>query len=467
MLNRRQALLAAGCALIPGGCRQAGEGALPSQALWTQNGQLNDNGRTAMALMQTADRHGLRPEDYMASLDSGLGQDFERQLTQTFLRFANDVRTPHPELYIVDPLVEPMRLTASSLRELVRSGGPDAAVWRGDAYEQLADRLVQWRREWRGLPHVPLGDGPVVRAGERSARVVLLKERLALVDGTDRLDTKTSERLRDFQTWHGLPVTGALDRATATALDRDPEAIERAIVQNLRRLAVLPAEPHPRSVMVNIATAELAAMEKDQVALTMKVVVGKPSMPTPLIAGALRFMVVHPYWNLPQDLVRLNIVPLALSGGDRALAAGGYELLKDFSANPQVLSAAQVDWRAVARGEARVRVRQKPGPNNMMGKAKFMLPNDLGIYLHDTPHKSLFSSQSRTFSAGCVRLEDAEAFTRWLVSQNLSDLGDGTPEQPVPLHRPVPVYLLYQTVTARDGGGLSFGPDPYGLDLPA
>lgn len=117
---------------------------------------------------------------------------------------------------------------------------------------------------------------------------------------------------------------------------------------------------------------------------------------------------------------------------------------------------------AVAAGETRLRVRQSPGPSNMMGQAKFVFPNTLGIYLHDTPDKDLFRETERQFSAGCIRVEDAAWLGRWLTGIELAALRTGDPEQKAALANPVPIYLLYLTVRPRQNGGLSFGPDPYG-----
>ena len=49
-----------------------------------------------------------------------------------------------------------------------------------------------------------------------------------------------------------------------------------------------------------------------------------------------------------------------------------------------------------------------------MGNMKFEMPNDYGIYLHDTPHKELFAENERWLSNGCVRLEDYRRFATWV-----------------------------------------------------
>jgi murein L,D-transpeptidase YcbB/YkuD len=96
-----------------------------------------------------------------------------------------------------------------------------------------------------------------------------------------------------------------------------------------------------------------------------------------------------------------------------------------------------------------------------MGAMKFEMPNDYGIYLHDTPHKELFAEKNRHLSNGCIRLQDYKRFASWVFG--------GVPqpstsrEQTFPLPQPVPVFITYLTASAR-GNGVVFRPDPYGWD---
>ena len=99
------------------------------------------------------------------------------------------------------------------------------------------------------------------------------------------------------------------------------------------------------------------------------------------------------------------------------------EVLSDWSERARPLDPRRVDWRAVAAGRRLVNMRQLPGPQNMMGRVKFMLPNDLGVYLHDTPHRDLFTRTDRRESSGCVRLEDAQRLGRWLFGIEPGTIG--------------------------------------------
>jgi murein L,D-transpeptidase YcbB/YkuD len=134
----------------------------------------------------------------------------------------------------------------------------------------------------------------------------------------------------------------------------------------------------------------------------------------------------------------------------------------DWTDNAKAVDPATVDWRAVANGSKELPVRQLPGRDNAMGKMKFMLPNDLGIYLHDTPEKNLFAKADRRFSSGCVRVEDAARLAKWLFGRPLTVKPGGT-ETRVDMPEPVPVYITYLTA-APEGKTIAFRSDVYGRD---
>ena len=193
----------------------------------------------------------------------------------------------------------------------------------------------------------------------------------------------------------------------------------------------------------------------------MRVIVGKPGMPTPVMAGLIRYAVLNPYWNLPPDLIRKRARNV-LRRGTRAIAAEQLQILSDWSPRARTLSPGQVDWRAVAAGRRYVNLRQRPGPGNMMGRIKFMMPNDLGVYLHDSPLRHFFARDDRRISSGCVRVEDASRLARWLFDGR-PPRPSGTAEQRVDLPEAVPVYIAYFTALPTRGG-IVFQPDRYGRD---
>jgi L,D-transpeptidase YcbB len=107
-------------------------------------------------------------------------------------------------------------------------------------------------------------------------------------------------------------------------------------------------------------------------------------------------------------------------------------------------------------------VRQLPGPANALGKVKFTFPNTYGVYLHDTPDKQLLTEETRLFSGGCIRLEDADRFGEWLFGRTLKATSKD-PEIEVRLERPVPIYVTYLTAVPS-GSTITYFDDVYGWD---
>jgi murein L,D-transpeptidase YcbB/YkuD len=203
--------------------------------------------------------------------------------------------------------------------------------------------------------------------------------------------------------------------------------------------------------------------EDGQVRDSMRIIVGKPNRTdqTPLIASTISYATFKPYWHVPPSLVRKLTASNVLRKGFGYLRSRGYQVVSGYTADPQIIPPQSVDWKAVAAGREEARVRQLPGPANSMGDMKFSFPNSSAIYLHDTPLKSLFDKPQRTLSAGCIRLEDAPRFVRWLLRGEPQPSGE--PEQHVQLPAGVPIYVTY--LTARvEGDQLTFVDDVYGLD---
>ena len=203
-----------------------------------------------------------------------------------------------------------------------------------------------------------------------------------------------------------------------------------------------------RYVLVDAASARLFMIENGRVRDTMRVIVGKPAHATPALRSELNYATLNPYWNVPFDLAQSLIAPRVIKDGKTYLTDRGYEVLSGFGADATQISPDTVDWPAVAAGKAKVYVRQRPGAANSMGQMKFSLADANGIFLHDTPKKELFAQAERALSNGCVRLEDAPRFARWLLGED-PPLKTAAPEQQILLPSPVPVAIAYLDATAQ------------------
>lgn len=233
------------------------------------------------------------------------------------------------------------------------------------------------------------------------------------------------------------------------------------LLSNLERARALPSAG--RFVLVDIGSAMLTMYENGQPVDQMKVVVGTPELPTPMIASIIHYVTLNPYWNVPPNLIKKTVAPSALKGGDGYLKPRGYEVMSGWGPDATVLPAKDVDWKAVIDNPESIRIRQKPGPGNSMGRLKVPFPSGQDIYLHDTPARDKFAHEDRHLSNGCIRLEDAKRFARWLIGSEPAMSGKD-PEQFVQLGKGVPVYLTYLTAEVGADGKLAMRNDVYGWD---
>ncbi|WP_245612159.1 L,D-transpeptidase family protein [Sphingomonas changbaiensis] len=444
--------------------------------LWVKDGAISPAADRLIAYLESADLDGLEPRNYdvrdvRGAVDrarDGSPEALARAelaLSEAFARYVRDVRrAPNAKIRYLDEELVPQKLSeADALRGASLATDIDSYMmqmgWMDPAYAGLRGALADRRARWNRLPPVDISDGPMLKAGAKGERVRLLRDRLGLAPG-DRFDKALAAAVTDFQAAHGLKPDGVAGAGTIAALNRSPTFYDRVLALNLDRARVLPG-PDVRHITVNTAAQQLVYYDHGTEEGRMKVVVGKPSEQTPLLAGMVRYAILNPYWNVPPDLVQHKAASGVFSGA--TLQKAGFEALSDWSARPQLLDPEAIDWKAVASGAEQLRVRQLPGPSNAMGKVKFMFPNDLGIYLHDTPERALFDKNPRYFSSGCVRLEDAQRLGEWLFGKPLVAESDA-PEQNVALPRPVPVYLTYLTAQAGDNGRVMYLDDAYGRD---
>lgn len=235
------------------------------------------------------------------------------------------------------------------------------------------------------------------------------------------------------------------------------------LAANMERARALPAALGDRYLLVNVPSARLWAFDHGRAQESMEVVAGERTDQTPVMAAQIRWAVLNPYWNVPPDLAQKRFAPKVLQSGPQVLAAEHYQVMSDWSENATPVDPMMVDWISVETGQTKIRMRQLPGPWNVMGDIKFMLPNRLGVYLHDTSEKQLFAKQSRFFSAGCVRLQQPGLLARWLFGRAMTPPPGGPAEQRVDLAKPVPVYLTYFTALPT-ANGMIYPADVYGRD---
>jgi murein L,D-transpeptidase YcbB/YkuD len=325
-----------------------------------------------------------------------------------------------------------------------------------------------------GWPRVP--PGPELRVGAAGERVAVLRGRLAAGGDLavawaagERFDAIVDSAVRRLQQRHGLAPDGVVGATTLDVLNRPVDAVIRQLEMNLERWRWLPRGLEPPYVLVNIPAFQLLLVDHDGVTLR-RVVLGRPDWPTPLLAGAITHVILAPTWTVPPEIARQEVIP-AVRADSGYLSRLGIDVFADTGPLTRPLDPALVDWAAAtADSGPRVRLVQRSGPANPLGRVKFLFDNPLAIYLHDTPATELFAGDRRALSHGCVRVDGAMELAQQLLhdvpgwdASRLAEAAAGVTRSVRPAH-PVPIHLVYFTAWVGGDGALQLREDVYGWD---
>jgi murein L,D-transpeptidase YcbB/YkuD len=444
---------------------------------WSQNGQPTGQARAVIALFVGAFDKGLDPADYALASTKEEAR-FDVAITAAAMRYASDLHDGRldPRTIGFDLNVNARRLYLPALIAAVSQSNNPAALFaavepRSDEYRGLLAALATYRRiavASEGEAALPVVDK--LKAGEAYAALPQLATALrrfgdlaadANVNGSV-YDGAMVEAVKRFQSRHGLAADGVVSKKTFAELNvpasRRVAQLEWAVERS--RWA---ASDGP-SIVVNIPEFRLRATDGADT-LSMRVVVGKASgHQTPVLEGDVRTVVFRPYWSVPTNIQRNEILP-KLERDANWLDKHGYEIVDE---NGQSLGTT-VDTAIIDQLRTlRYRIRQKPGASNALGLVKFVFPNQSDVYLHSTPEQSLFGRTRRDFSHGCVRVEDPVALAAWALRQSQDKvraaIGGDEDDQYVRLERSVRVMLVYSTASIGENGDVRFFADIYGHD---
>ncbi len=349
-------------------------------------------------------------------------------------------------------------------------------------YSTLRAELTSYRSlaARGGWPSIPAG--PALKPGMRDARVPIVRARLAATgdlpparrsgasDTSRVFDTALADAVRAFQRRHLLADDGTLGAGTVAAMNVPIRARVDQIRVNLERARWILHDLPDSFVIVNVAAFKTYLVAKGQAVWSARCQVGKEARQTPIFRDDMRYVVFNPTWTVPPGILAKDILP-SLQRGD--LGVLKRKRLKIIDRQGRVVSPGSVRWSQVRAASCPYTFRQDAGPDNALGRVKFMFPNRYSVYLHDTPSRDLFESPSRAFSSGCIRVErPLELAERVLKDPKWSAAAigrtiDGGKTVTVNLRRPLPVLLLYWTAfPSGEGRRVGFARDIYGRDPP-
>jgi murein L,D-transpeptidase YcbB/YkuD len=277
------------------------------------------------------------------------------------------------------------------------------------------------------------------------------------------------DAVKHFQSRHGLAETGVIDRFTWLQLETPFSARVRQMELTLERWRWVPQKFSRPPIVVNLPEFRLRAVDAAfRVELQMKVIAGRAYRhQTPVFASDMRYLIFHPYWNVPPGITRKELVP-KITMDNSYLAKNGYEVMDEKGG----VVNSPVDAQMLLRlRSGKWWIRQVPGPKNALGLVKFIFPNSHDVYLHGTPAQALFSRSRRDFSHGCIRVENPFELAEWVLQdrpewtpERIQAAMDGDKPLQVSLKQPIPVLIVYGTAVVRENGDVCFFEDIYGHD---
>ena len=460
------------------------------ELLWLASSRAN----ALISRLKNAEADGLDPNDYpskqLATISAtGPSADkrglaiIELYFSSAFLEYASDLKVGRFLPSKVDPnfFIESRTIDQqAALKDLAQTDSIDRFfdAWQppGQRYAALRTVLAKYRAlaAKGGWNTIPLGES--IKPGMSDPRIPAIRTRLSLTDAASGevgaaegqlYGNALVEVVKRFQARQGLEGDGVIGSTTIVAMNVPVQERIKSIILAMERLRWMPENLGQQYLIVNIAGFELRRVNAGKVEERMAVVVGKPYHRTPVFSDRIRFLEFNPYWNVPPDIAVNEELPV-LRRNPAGLSAQGFEVVR----GNQVSDPSSVDWSSVGPGHFPYQLRQRPGPNNALGRVKFMFPNPHNVYLHDSPARNLFERNVRAFSHGCIRLSRpldlAEQVLRvggvqgW-SKERINDVVASTKNTVVNLREPLPVHITYLTAWADDGVA-NFRQDIYGHD---
>jgi len=330
-------------------------------------------------------------------------------------------------------------------------------------------------KTWDGVPQLA---ARLAAMGDLSADAAAkFTTPAAAADGTPQApgmtlyDDALADTVTAFQDRHGLAADGVIGASTIKALNVPLATRARQIELAMERGRWLPDLSDRANVFVNVALFRMWATDPQsgEEPLRMNVVVGKAlNTQTPIFTDEMEYVVFRPYWNPPPSIINGEIIP-GLRKDPAYLDKHNMEIVASGADTAASLPASDDNIAKVAAGK--LFVRQRPGPANSLGLAKFIFPNSENVYMHGTPSQQLFSRTRRDFSHGCIRVEDPATFAEWVLRhdpswtrERIDAAMSGAKPLQVNLKEKLTVVVFYDTVHVNSEQVVFFVDDIYGHD---
>jgi len=352
----------------------------------------------------------------------------------------------------------------------IQAEKPDHFIYKGLVGALARMRAIEAKGGWPTIP-----SGKAVQPGSDDPRIPTVRKRLAVsgelgaayaADLSTRYDEALEDAVKLFQARHRLAETGVIDQKTIATMNIPASARAAQVRVNMERARwVLPGLKGD-FVLVNLPAFKAYLIQGGQNVWEARTQIGEEAKQTPTFRAMMRTVVFNPDWTVPRSIAVQEILPDA----KRVKNALGMRNLRAHDTQGNEVDASTINWRTLSADNFPYVLKQPPGPDNPLGRVKFLFPNKYAIYLHDTPSKDLFDIDERTFSHGCIRVEHALDLAAILLKGQgwnrvrIAQVTAGNKTENVELKRMPYVLIVYWTVTVGAAGEVRYAEDVYGQD---
>ena len=383
----------------------------------------------------------------------------ELTLTQQLIKYA--AKNPqHINRNSIYYLVPAKKMDAMDYADSILNRQKDSSMYLDNkVYTALKGQLANYYSIAKNGGWGTITSTGQLKKGTKSPAVIALKKRLQLskdyngTDTTNMFSDSLEFAVKSFQQRNGLKPTGIVNDSMITVLNVPVEQRIQQIIVNMNRAMWMSRQVDSGRIEINIPSQMLYAYADSGKAFEMPVIVGKEGNSTVMFSSNISQIVFNPTWNIPESIVKNEIMP-KMKEDKNYLKKNNIEVVKQNDSLPVL--------------------RQLPGKNNPLGKAKFLFPNTHDIYLHDTPDKTAFAKQDRALSHGCIRVADAAKLAQYLLkdqsdwtAQKINAAMNNGKEETVSLKTKQPVNITYLTAWVDADGYMNFRQDVYNHDREA
>jgi len=387
----------------------------------------------------------------------------DEAIWMTDMGFSSEAQSVIDEIHDADD----WGLSAAAFALPDAGGLPDSADDQAAAEIKLDLAILKYARHARGGRIDPAKLKNIdMRPSLRDPKTVLAE--IAVAPKPDLYLQSLHPKHEQFERLHQALLKARAETETGAK----PRNMQKILI-NMERWRWMPPDLGAMYVWLNIPEYMVYIVKNGKTIYSEKIVVGKPVYATPVFSADLKTIVFNPEWTVPSTIIREDLLPRLRGGG--GMFSSNTSILKQHKLTVRYggkqVDPGSIDWNRV--NMAAISFHQAPGPTNVLGKVKFLYPNQHSVYMHDTIKRELLTREVRAEGHHCPRVANPGKVAAIILAEDkgmpqseIDKLLANGYNSGVSINGRVPVHTTYFTATVDAEGKVRVFNDVYGMDGP-